>query len=124
MSTRLTMTSVLALAVLAGCRPDDQRTETFDPAEAAQHRENFSPEVVAHLDSGSASYRRDDFADARDHYRAATEIDPEIAAAWFGVYMAEHALGNDEAAAEALRRAQSLVPGATLMKPSGADSIR
>ena len=54
----------------------------------------------------------------------AVELNPDAAAAWFGVYMAEKALGNEEAAAEALERAQDVQPGATLLHPSEADTIR
>jgi tetratricopeptide (TPR) repeat protein len=115
---------VLALAAAVSCRPDDQRTETMDPQEALQKREDLDPRVVRHLDSGSVLFRADDHEGALREYRAATEIDPQAAAAWFGVYMAEHALGNEEAAAEALERARSAVPGATLIHPTTRDTIR
>lgn len=107
------------VAVAAGCRPDDQRTESLDVEEAQQTRQQLPPELVAHLDSGSAAYRRDAFETSREHYRAAAEIDGEVAAAWFGVYMAEKALGNEAAADSALQRAQGLAPGATLIHPGG-----
>ena len=123
MSIHRVVMIVLALAAAASCRPDDQRTDTMDPQEALQARESLAPEVVAHLDSGSAAFRADDVEGARDHYLMATQIDPEAAAAWFGVYMAEKALGNAEAAAEALERAQDVQPGATLIHPTDADTI-
>ena len=115
---------VLALATLAACRPDDQRTDTIDPVEAQMERENLPPEVVAHLDSGSAAFRADDHEQALAHYTRASELGPDVAAAWFGVYMAQRALGNDEAAATALEKAQQKVPGATLIHPSAADTAR
>ena len=118
--------TVLALILAAGisCRPDDQRTDTIDPQEALQERENLPPELVAHLDSGSLLYREDDFEGALEHYRMVTELDENVAAGWFGVYMAEQALGNEEAAREALERAQSVAPGATLIHPTSEDTVR
>jgi len=115
---------VLALAAAVSCRPDDQRTETMDPQEAIQKREEMDPRIVGHLDSGSVLFRANDYDGALSEYRAATELDPDVGAAWFGVYMAEHALGNDSAAAVALERAQKVVPGATLIHPTSGDTIR
>lgn len=125
MSARRITVLALTLAAAFSCRPDDQRTETMDPAEALQQqRESLPPELVAHLDSGSTLYRADDFEGALEHYRRVTELDEDVAAGWFGVYMAEQALGNEEAAREALERAQSVAPGATLIHPAGEDTIR
>lgn len=107
------------LATAAGCRPDDQRTETLDVGEAQQTRQQLPAELVAHLDSGSAAYRRDDFQASLEHYRTATEMDSDVAAAWFGVFMAHAALGNDAAADSALQRARGLAPGASLIHPGG-----
>jgi tetratricopeptide (TPR) repeat protein len=103
----------------AGCRPDDQRTESVNPEAGRESRQEFPPEVVAQLDSGNAAYEGGDFAEARRHYREAVRLDPEATPAWFGVYMAEKALGNDEAADSALRRVQSRAPGASLVHPPG-----
>lgn len=64
--------------------------------------------VTVHLDSGNAAYRAGDYQAARRQYRAAVEVDSTAAAAWFGVYMAERALGDDRAADSALRRAGDL----------------
>lgn len=116
------VTFVLALAALIACRPDDQRTETIDPAEAQRSREELPEELIAHLDSGGAAFRRDDYQTALDHYRSATEIGPDVAAAWFGVYMAQQALGNAAAADSALARVQSIAPGASLVHPRPADT--
>jgi len=115
---------VLALAALASCRPDDQRTDAFDPAEGMQERENLPPEVVAQLDSGSQAFRDKDHEGALAHYVSATELGPDVGAAWFGVYMAQQALGNNEAAATALERAQQTVHGSTLLHPTAADTTR
>ena len=118
------MVPLLLLAAVASCKPDDRRTDTFDPEEAMQHRENLPADVLAQLDSGSAAYRLDDHQGALAHYKKATELAPELDAAWFGVYMAEHALGNMDAAQEALERARSVNPGSTLLRPTDADTTR
>ena len=109
------MTALLLLAAAVSCRPDDQRTDTLDPHQGMQTREQMAPAVLAQLDSGSASYRADDYDGALRHYRRVTELDPDVGAGWFGVYMAEQALGRPEAAQEALDRARGVVPGATLL---------
>ena len=109
------MLAVLVLAAAFSCRPDDQRTDTLDPHAGMQARDLMDPAVVAQLDSGSAAYRADHFDAALEHYRRATELEPELGAGWFGVYMGERALGNDDAAQAALERAQGIVPGATML---------
>lgn len=117
------MVILLALGAMASCRPEDQRTDTIDLQEAVQERESLDPAVVIHLDSGSALFRAEDHQGALEHYRRAVELNPDATAAWFGVYMAERALGNVEAATEALERAQRQVPGATLLRTTGADTL-
>lgn len=117
---------ILALAVLmAACgRPDDQTTESLDPVEALRRREEMPAQLREQLDSGSAAFRAADMQGALDHYTAATQIDPEAAAAWFGVYMAQKAMGNATEALAALERVQELAPGATLVHPSEGDTSR
>ncbi len=115
---------VLALAVLPACSPDVESTDATDPEHILQDRQSLSPEVRAHVDSGSVAFRNDDFEDALMHYERATDLAPDFGAAWFGVYMVEQARGNTEAAAEALARAQKVMPGATLLHPESADTTR
>lgn len=122
MITRYALTAVLVLAATVSCRPDDQRTDTLDPHQGMQSREDMPPAAVAQLDSGTAAFRADDFDAALRHYTRVTEIAPEIGAGWFGVYMAADALGEAELAEEALERARGEVPGATLLH--GEDTIR
>jgi len=114
---------VAALAMglaLGACRPDDQPTRSIDPDAAVRTRAEMPEALVAHLDSGNAAFRAHDFAGARDEYRAALAIDSTVTAAWFGVFMAERALGNADAAAQALARARDLAPGASLIHGNGA----
>lgn len=67
--------------------------------------------VPAQLDSGNAAYRAHDYAEAAKHFHKATQLGPQQAAAWYGVYMAEHALGHTAAADSAAQIANKLAPG-------------
>jgi tetratricopeptide (TPR) repeat protein len=124
MSSLRYLFGVLAVTGVAACAAEDQRTDTIDPEEALGHRESYPAGVTAQLDSGSAAFRANDLEGALRHYTRAAQLGPDVAAAWFGVYMAEDALGHDVSAAEALRRAQEVVPGATLIHPTEADTTR
>ena len=120
---RLCGIACIILGAASACRPDDQRTDTLDPHEGMQAREEMAPAVVAQLDSGTAAFRSDDFEGALRHYTRVTGLDPENGPGWFGVYMAEQALGRPEAAQAALERARGVVPGATLLHPSPGDTL-
>ena len=124
MSARIPVAlAALGLLLFTGCeRPDDQVTESLDPVGARQERESFPPELVAQLDSGSAAFREDDLEAALRHYQAVTEIDDEVAAGWFGLYMVHRARGEAEEANEALSRAQALAPGASIIHPTASDT--
>lgn len=121
-ATRWTLPA-LALLLLMGCQPrGDQRTDSLDVEEARQERESLPPELVAQLDSGSAAFRAEDLDGALRHYQAVTEIDDQVAAGWFGIYMVHNARGETDAAAAALTRAQELAPGASIIHPTAADT--
>lgn len=75
---------------------------------APQARAGWPAEAAAAVDSGNAAYRAGDYEAARRHFRAAARVAPGVGTAWFGVYMAERALGNDAAADSALRRVGDL----------------
>ena len=112
----------LMLALAAGCSPpDDQETGSISDDQVRQTREQLPQELVAALDSGNAAYRRGDYAQALEAYEEAVQIDEDVAAGWFGVYMAHQALGNTAAADSAMLRAQDLAPGASLIHP-GSDT--
>ena len=118
-----TIILVLAVAALAwGCRPEDQRTETVDAEAAWRSRAAWPPEVVAQVDSGNAAFRDQDVEAALAHYTNATEGMPDNAAAWFGVHMAQLALGNQASADSALAMAQQAAPGASLIHDTNPDS--
>ena len=116
--------ALAAAAAVTGCRPTEQKTETLDAQAAAQARENLPQEVVAQIDSGNAAFRAGDHQAALDHFTRAKDLKDDVAAAWFGIYMSQHALGNEEAAQEAFTKAQKISPGATLIHPTGTDTSR
>jgi hypothetical protein len=112
---------VIAAGWTTACRPDDQRTDSVDPNAGVQDRALWSEEMRMHVDAGNAAIRADSFDVARDHFLAATELEPDVAAGWFGLYMAEQGRGDEEAAAAALERAQAIASGASLIHPEGGD---
>lgn len=111
----------LALAAL-GCRPDDQETGSVTPEAVREARSELPAQVLAHLDSGNARYEDHDYQAALEHYRAVVDGAPDAAAGWFGIYMAQLALGNTAAADSAMERARDLAPGASLIRPTTPDT--
>jgi hypothetical protein len=92
---------VLAVGLAAaGCGGGGNSGSTGGTADqsAPVSRAQVPDSVRAQLDSGNAAYRAKDYEAARQHYRAAVGMAPDFTAAWFGVYMAETALGNQAAA--------------------------
>ena len=113
-------TMILAFAgaaALSACGPrgEDQETGSISREDIEEARRELDPAVAAALDSGNAAYRARDYEAAREHYAKATRAGEDVAATWFGLYMAELALGNAEAADAAMARAQELAPGASLI---------
>jgi Flp pilus assembly protein TadD len=104
-------------AALFGCAPEDQRTDTVSGRAGEDIRATLSPEALAQLDSGNTAYRDRELDRAARHYRRLTEIEEDLAAGWFGLYMTETQRGNLEAADSAFERAQDLAPGASLLRP-------
>lgn len=109
---------VLAAMAPAGCVAEDQRTGSIDMKAAEEARAELDPETVAQLDSGNVAFRARDLDQAARHYRRVTELAPDLAAGWFGVYMTETMRGDTEAADSAFQRAQKLAPGASLLRPN------
>ena len=123
MRTRSMALGCALVASLAfACTPDDQPTGSISADDVREAATRFPPEVRAQLDSGNAAYRRHDWAGALRHYETAAEHQPDATAAWFGVYMAQRALGDSVAAASALQRARDLAPGASIMPPEEPES--
>jgi hypothetical protein len=91
---------------------DTTRSRTTSPVELG---------AAAQLDSGNAAFRAKDFAGALAHYRRSAERQSSLAAAWFGIYMAEGALGHTAAADSALQRVRALDPAAAGAHPGVAE---
>lgn len=95
------------------CMPDDQRTDSVDPSSAGRE---LPAEAMAQLDSGNVAYREGEFQRALEHYLRVTEMAPDDATGWFGIYMAQEALGNAAAADSAIAEARKRNPGASLIR--------
>jgi uncharacterized membrane-anchored protein len=109
--------------VACGGEEPDQRTGSISPREAQQRaRDSLGPGVIAAIDSGNARYREGEFEAARSHFQGVLERDSTVAAAWFGLYMTERALGNQDAADRALERAGELSGGPSMLRPSAGDT--
>lgn len=126
MSPKHALALMLLVAAASTCGPaEPPQDEAPQVQEAAPPEQTpISPEAAAQLDSGSTAFRADDFAGALAHYTKATELAPDLAAAWFGVFMAQEALGNAQAAQEALAKTQELEPGTSPLHPTAADTSR
>jgi hypothetical protein len=122
-----TMAAALALVLAMGaCReeeqPTDQMTGDVTPEAIRQARADWPAGLSEMIDSANTAYSAQDFTTASAIYRRAAVLAPEITAPWFGLYMAEHALGNTAAADSAMQRAQSLAPGASLIHGTPGDT--
>jgi tetratricopeptide (TPR) repeat protein len=118
MSARACLIALLLPLLAGGCRrPDDQRTDQIRDRDVLAARQTLDPAVVEALDSGNVAYRERDYSRALGHYQAAVEMDRDVAAGWFGIYMAQLALGNAEAAEAAMQQARQRAPGASLIQP-------
>lgn len=110
--------AIAALVVLPACQSgDDQETGSISRDQVIEARQGLDPELAAALDQGNDAYRDNDYEAALRHYETAAGIDDDVAAVWFGIYMANLALGNTEAADSAMRRARTLAPDASLIHP-------
>lgn len=106
------MVVLVALAV-AGCGEEEGQRIPLggDTAQSEDRRANWPEGLAAQVDSANLEYSNQEYEAAAERYRALTEQYPDISTVWFGLYMAESALGNDEAAAAALEEAESMAPG-------------
>ena len=105
---------VAGCAALVACGGAESGAEDirFGGDEVQEARRGWAPELTALVDSGNAAYRTGNYEDAARLFRRGTREFPHQGASWFGLYMAEHALGNMAAADSALGRAEALTPSA------------
>lgn len=114
--------AILALGCGRGQPPGgESRADTARPAESmpAGQQPRMELGAAAQLDSGNVAYRARDYRAALAHYRKATERTPGLAAGWFGIYMAQNALGDKAGADSAMRMVQSIAPGTMGGHPAG-----
>lgn len=78
-------------------------------------------ELQEHLDEGNAAYRDGDYDEALGHFQRAVEAEPQLAAAWYGVGMAQKALGDAPAADSAMAEVHRLAPEVPLVHPDPDD---
>jgi tetratricopeptide (TPR) repeat protein len=115
---RIVLSALTGALLLAACdRPDDQRTGAIQGEDVRAARAELDPAVADALDNGNSAYRAREYEQALEHYQTAVELDESVAAGWFGIYMAQLALGDDEAAEAAMEQARQHAPDATLMHP-------
>ncbi len=81
-------------------------------------RDEMPHEIAVLIDAGNAAFSSGDYETARQHYRGAAARDTAVAAAWYGLAMAERALGNDAAADSALQRLSGLGEAADVHHPA------
>lgn len=116
----------LAAVGLVACGEEQgERVELGEPAEQTVRedaRANWSPELTARIDSANAAYADGDYDTAATMFTGITEENPELGVAWFGLYMAEQARGNTEAAEAALARAEQYAPGLGRMHEAATDT--
>ncbi len=115
----------VALASVVACGGEEgERVELGEPQqqERADARANWSPELTARIDDANTAYAAGDYEDAAEMWRSITDEQPELGVAWFGLSMAERAMGNTEAADEALARSEELAPGLGRMHQAATDS--
>ena len=75
--------------------------DSAKPVSPAAHA-IIGPAAKAQLDSGNGLYRKKLYAGALTHYRQASELAPQHAAPFFGIYMVARATGNVAMADSAL----------------------
>lgn len=127
MKTSRFLVTLLALAAVAAstaCRPKEEKTGDISAQQATKAPEGVPPAVQAQLDSANAAFRAGDHETALEHYTKARDLKSDDPSAWFGIYMAQKALGNEDSANAALAEAQKISPGATLIQSTGTDTAR
>lgn len=127
--TRMNWMWAAALAGLMACGGEegervDLGAQRNGQQERTDARANWSPELRLLVDSANTAYAAGDYQEAADIFRGITEDQPELGVAWFGLSMAERAMGNDEAADAALAESEARAPGLGRMHEAAADSAQ
>lgn len=105
---------IVAALTLTACGEDEgQRVPIGDDTAAVENRGRASwpAELTTQVDSANLAYSEGRYEEAAAIYHELSREYTDVGAVWFGLYMAEHALGNDEVADSALARAEAIAPG-------------
>lgn len=105
--------ALMGLTACGGGEGDDAEQIRLDqPQEQSQDARADWPEgLAAEVDDANTAYAEGRYEDAAGMYRQMTADHPDIGTLWFGLYLSESALGNDEAAEAALEKVEEMVPG-------------
>lgn len=105
-----------AASVASGCSGGGNEADrSFDDMKLS--RDEMPHEIKVLIDAGNAAFAAGNYEAAQRHYLGAAARDTAVAAAWYGVAMAERALGNDAAADSALQRVRGLGGPAAVHHP-------
>jgi hypothetical protein len=105
---------LVCASVMTACRaeePTERPVAEVSSDELQAARAHWPAGVAVLVDSARAAYSAQNYVSALALYRRAAVLAPDLRAAWYGVYIAEHARGNVMAADSALARAQQLEQG-------------
>jgi hypothetical protein len=107
---------LLTASLLPACSGETGGQRVPLGAEAA-HVPALGPALQAELDAGNAAYRARQFEVALAHYSAVVRMDAELAAGWYGVALAQGALGDSVSRSLALAEVERLAPEIVVHHP-------
>ena len=99
--------ALLAVVLATGCAARDPKREAAALLARSQ----------ALIDAGNSAYRAKDYATAAKRYAAASVVNHDDPAAWFGLGMALSKLGRDDDARTAYARARAVAEAARVGAP-------
>jgi tetratricopeptide (TPR) repeat protein len=103
--------TVLVVLTATACSQEEGQRVPIGEQSQPDARAEWPAELTTQVDSANLAYANGDYETAAAIYRSLTDEHPDIGTVWFGLYMAEDALGNSEEAAAALEKAESITPG-------------
>ncbi|MFW5947901.1 MAG: tetratricopeptide repeat protein [Gemmatimonadota bacterium] len=109
--TWIAIAALVGVTACGGDEPDGQRVPLDQPQQEEDARADWPEGLGEQVDAANTAYGEGRYEDAATMYREMTAEHPDIGTLWFGLYLSETALGNQEAADSALVRVEELVPG-------------
>lgn len=113
---------LLLMLVAVGCGGEGaQERVPLNGPPAGQADPTALPAAIQEgLDAGNTAYRAGDYEQALDHFREVTHAAPDLAVGWYGVGLAQAAMGNPDAADSAMMEVHRLAPDLPLQHPGTA----